>query len=121
MTNALHRRFAARLIGIIIPLGILSGCTTFCPEPKEPVQRQTVLSARYIDARSIYDQGLYEKALERFIILTETEVTEETLNNARFGEICCRLILANTPAQYDAALDLWDDLTRLTSAQRAVL
>jgi hypothetical protein len=119
--TALTRSTSLKLMMICIAAGIVASCTTLIQGTDDPVKRKTSLSAEYIDTRALFDQGLYKTALEQFIMLSQMNVTKETLYNARLGEICCRLILATTPAQYYSALGMWNKFTRSIMGNQAFL
>jgi regulator of protease activity HflC (stomatin/prohibitin superfamily) len=56
-----------------------------------------------------FDQGDFDNALVRFASLNEISESRKIARRAWFGEICCRLILAETQAEYTAAIGMWHE------------
>ncbi len=63
-------------------------------------------------AIAIYEEGDLADALLKFEALTVAGTDDVIGRTARLGEICSRLMLAETQAEYIAAVDMWRDFTR---------
>ena len=71
-------------------------------------------------AIAVYDEGDFAAALVRFEALTATATDDSIGRQARLGEICSRLMLAETQAEFIVAVDMWRDFTqRVTDPEAA--
>lgn len=103
------RRSGQPMIGLLIIAVMLGGCASTLQNIDDQIQRQRYSLAydTFENALAVYDQGDYTKALTLFQAIGETNAGEAILRKSRLGEICCRLMLATTPAAFDAAMEMW--------------
>lgn len=108
MTTPLGRSGRA-IICLLITAVMLGGCACMLEDLDGQIQRQRYSLAHetFENALAAYDQGDYAKALTLFQAIGETNAGEAILRKSRLGEICCRLMLATTPAAFDAAMEMW--------------
>jgi TolA-binding protein len=92
----------------------MMGCTAFMerfegndtPPPPPAVQNDGLLD----DALSVYQRGDYQRAATLFnAIATATADSNQRLR-AQLGEICCRLMLADSPEDAATVRGLWEKL-----------
>jgi|WetSurMetagenome_2_1015567.scaffolds.fasta_scaffold01689_10 hypothetical protein len=96
------------MLVLIVGLG-LSACTTV-PKPHPPeenlVHRESELKA-WKEGMQAFDDGDYEKAWVVFEVLTESAETESMRSNAFFALASTRLVLAQTPEEFNEAMSVW--------------
>lgn len=98
----------------ILPLviGLLMGCTSFMqlrdsnPPPKPSVV-DDASDASLDYALSVYQKADYPNALALFSTLAKADIDTEKRRAAQLGEICCRLMLADSQADVDMAMAMW--------------
>ena len=104
-------------IVLMIVLGMLSGCASVFKDLDDKIHRKRfkVAHEAFENAIAIYNQGDFEQALTQFKALSTTSASEKVARKAWLGEICCRLMLANTQAQYNTAIGMWHDFGKSAS------
>jgi hypothetical protein len=103
------RHACRRAAMLLICVGMLCGCASIFQNIDDKMNRKR-FQADYeslANALEWFDQGDFEKALVRFDALNETTESKKIARRAWFGEICCRLILAKTQAEYTSAIGMW--------------
>lgn len=110
MTNPWTRPYSGMIILMIIT-GILSGCASVFQNIDGVISHEGVESDRTAleAALSVYETGDFETALNRFKTLTTTSAYKKITRRAWLGEICCRLMLAETQTDYTAAINMWHE------------
>ncbi|VTR70012.1 hypothetical protein DESC_780200 [Desulfosarcina cetonica] len=108
-------RAFAPLLGLMVLLTVLTGCATFFQDVENRMNRQKFrLDYDTFDQiLAIYDQGDVETALQRFNALANSTASPKLARDAGLGEICCRLILANSRESYATAIGLWHNFAVL--------
>lgn len=108
-------RAFAPLLGLMVLLTVLTGCATFFQDVENRMDRQRFrLDYDTFDqTMAIYDKGDFETALQRFNALANSTANPKLAREAGLGEICCRLILANTRESYAAATSRWHNFAVL--------
>lgn len=106
-----QRRAQRRLIILLVVVGMLAGCASVFRDIEEKVNRGRFRSDHETleTALAAYESGDYANALVKFKSLAIESASETVIRRSRLGEICCRLMLAETTAAYTAAVDMWDD------------
>jgi TolA-binding protein len=96
---------------MIIVIGLLAGCASVFRDLDDTVNRKRFKSdyASFENALSIYKDGDYKQAMNLFGMLSTARTHENLARKAWLGEICCRLMLADTQADYTVAIGLWHD------------
>lgn len=95
------------LVGVV---AVISGCVS---GPRDlGVASLGPRAAALHKAIAIYEEGDFADALLKFEALTLAGTDDVVGRTARLGEICSRLMLAETQAEYIAAVDMWRDFTR---------
>lgn len=105
------------LVILIVAVAVISGCAPGSVDLGSPtgVSRSTADAHALQRAMAVFDEGDYADALVRFEALTAAGTDDSIGRQARLGEICSRLMLAETQAEYIAAVDMWRDFTRRVS------
>lgn len=96
---------------LVTVVGLLSGCASVFQNLDDKMSRKR-FKADYgavENALAFYDEGDFEKALARFKAISADSTSEKIVRKAWLGEICCRLMLAETHAQYTTAIGMWHD------------
>ncbi len=104
-----------RLAMLLICVGMLCGCASIFQNIDDKMNRKR-FKADYeslASALEFFDRGDFEIALVRFGALNETTESKKVARRAWFGEICCRLILAKTQAEYTSAIGMWYEFGRV--------
>ncbi len=115
MTTALNRSYALKRLITILAVIIVTGCTPAFQDSLERANKKPASSVAYEEALTLYAQGKYEKAMERFKKVAVTDGSNEMRLKAKLGETCCRLMTAGSPADYYRALRMWNDFGRLAA------
>jgi hypothetical protein len=110
MTTALNQPIAMKLFSIILVAGLIISCTAFNQGRDDPSNRQSYQTTALDEARALYELGDYAEALDKFSFLATSGETDEIVFEARLGESCCRLMLANTTSEYYTAIMNWKEL-----------
>jgi len=99
------------LIILISVVGLFTGCGSVLQDLDDKMHRKRFKSdyEALENALAIYDEGDYESSLTRFNALSTASDNEKITRKAWLGEICCRLMLANTQADYTTAIGMWHD------------
>lgn len=107
--NVVRRISPLRLIILMVLVGMVAGCATLFPPPGDPSRTQKdELGKTLLDqAIQIYQNGEYEQARRRFKALSVSDAGKSVREMAHLGEICSRLMLAETAAEYKSAVDMW--------------
>lgn len=110
MTSVWNQSYRLK-ITLIIVTGLLAGCASALRDFDDRMNRKRYTSAyaSFENALSVYKDGDYEQAVELFRTLSTAKTHEKLARKAWLGEICCRLMIADTPAEYTAAIGLWHD------------
>lgn len=102
---------AYRLAGILtIFIGVFMGCASvmqFFEDGASP-ERFTADEASLEHALTVYQYGDYKEAMGGFNALSNSDAGESQRRTAQLGEICCRLMLAETAAEYTIAGKMWE-------------
>jgi hypothetical protein len=102
---------AYRPIGILaIVIMVFTGCGSVLQvfEDGKLDRRSNAAKGPLEHAMAAYQIGDYAKAMSAFNALSSTGTGKYQRRTARLGEICCRLMLAETQSDYTAAVDMWD-------------
>lgn len=104
-------RTPRRLIILLIVVGMLAGCASVFQNIEEKVSRGRFRPDHEAleTAMAAYESGDYAKALVEFKSLAVESSSETVTRRSKLGEICCRLMLAETPAAHTAAVGMWVD------------
>ncbi|MFO7714094.1 hypothetical protein [Desulfosarcina sp.] len=107
---------------LVMVTGILAGCASVFQGLDDKMHRKQFKSAHeaFERALAVYDEGDFEKALTRFKAISEASASEKISRKALLGQICCRLLLADTQAEYTAAIGMWHDFAESTPDDSAV-
>lgn len=99
------------MIILMIITGILAGCASLFQDIDDMMSRKRFQSdyLAFETALSVYDAGDYKKALSQFKALKAISDSETITRRAWLGEICCRLMQAETQADYTIAIGMWHD------------
>ncbi|WP_372682560.1 hypothetical protein, partial [Desulfosarcina sp.] len=99
------------MIILIIVTGLLAGCASVLRDFDDRMNRRRFTSdyASFEKALSVYEAGDYQQAMDRFRTLSTARTDKKLARKAWLGEICCRLMLANTQADYTVAVGMWHD------------
>lgn len=97
------------MIVLLMVAGMFAGCASVFQDLDERMHRKQFRSdyEAFENALALYDEGDFEKALTRFKTLSTASTSKKIARNAWLGEICCRLMLADTPTQYTTAIGMW--------------
>ncbi|WP_155306316.1 hypothetical protein [Desulfosarcina widdelii] len=98
-----------RMIGLMTLMALFTGCASIFQNLDDKMSRQRFKKDyEALDAAlEIYDQGDFEKALARFRTIKSDRKNEKIERRAWLGEICCCLLLADTPAEFSVAIGMW--------------
>jgi hypothetical protein len=98
-----------RMIGVIVLMALFTGCASIFQNLDDKMNRKRFKKDyEALDAAlEIYDQGDFEKALARFRTIKSEHKNEKIERRAWLGEICCCLLLADTPADFSVAIGMW--------------
>lgn len=110
MTTAWSQPYRLMIVLIIVS-GLLSGCASVLTDFDDAMNRKRFMSdyTAFDNALSVYKDGSYEQAMVLFRTLSTARTHEKLARKAWLGEICCRLMLADTQADYTAAVGLWHE------------
>ncbi len=110
MTSAWSQSYRLTII-LIIVTGLLAGCASVLRDFDDRMNRKrfTPDYASFENALSVYKNGDYQQAMDLFRTLSTASADKKLARKAWLGEICCRLMLANTQADYTVAIGLWHD------------
>ena len=111
--KALHRYLICVLL---IVLTLMTGCASFMEgfigsDTAPPSELSTLTGNAPLEyAISVYEKGDYRQASELFNALSETDTDSGQRPTAQLGKICCLLMLADSPQDIAAAMELWERL-----------
>lgn len=110
------------MIFMALLVGMMAGCASVIQDIDESLHRKRFKSdhADFEMALTQYNSGDFDKACPRFEALSTASASLKIARRARLGEISCRLILANTPAEYDAAIAMWYEFRATAPEHKAV-
>lgn len=99
------------MIVLMVLVGVLTGCASVFQRLDDQVHRKRFRSddEAFEVALALYGQGDFIHAGERFKALAAGSASEKISRKAWLGKICCHLMLAETQAEYDAAIGQWRD------------
>ena len=104
-------RHTRRMVTLTICVGMLCGCASIFQTVDDKIDRKR-FKADYetlATALEYFGQGDFEDALSGFEALNEISGSTTVARRAWFGEICCRLMLAETQAEYTTAIGMWHE------------
>ncbi len=98
-------------IALTIAAGLFAGCTSVVQNIEDRMNRMRFPSdyASFEKALSVYEDGDYEQAMNLFRSLSTARPHAKIARKAWLGEICCRLMLADTTSEFAAAMDHWHE------------
>lgn len=108
-----------RMFGVMVLMALFAGCASIFQDFDDKMSRKRFKKDyEALDAAlEIYDQGDLEKALARFRAIKSDSINEKVKHRAWLGEICCCLMLSDTPAGFSVAIGMWHDYANsLTNA-----
>ena len=111
MTLTWRRYYLLGLLLVVI--SPMVGCTALMDKLKSNFSEPPAAAAedsRFNDALAIYRTGDYQRALVLFSVLSNADTTSLQRQQARLGEICCRLMLADSPEDTTLAMGRWGNL-----------
>ena len=113
MTTAWSQLYRLIII-LIIVIGLFTGCASVFQDFEDIVNQKLFKSdfASFENALSVYKNGDYYQAMDRFRTLSTAGTNQKLARKAWLGEICCRLILAKTQSDYSAAIGQWRDFVK---------
>ena len=99
---------------LIIVTGLFAGCASVFRDFDDRMNRKRFASdhASYENALSVYREGDYQQAMDLFRTLSTARTDKKLARKAWLGEICCRLMLADTQADYTVAIGSWHDFAK---------
>ncbi len=113
MTTAWIQSYRLTII-LIIVIGLFTGCASVFRDFDDRINRKRFASdyASFDNALSVYKDGDFKQAMALFRTISTSGTHEKLARKAWLGEICCRLMLADTKADYTVAIGLWHDFGR---------
>jgi hypothetical protein len=110
MTTAWSQSYRLTVV-LILVIGLLAGCASVFRDLDDRVNRKRFKSdyASFENALSVYKDGDYKQAMNLFRTLSTARTHAKLARKAQLGDICCRLMLANTKSEHAAAISLWRD------------
>jgi hypothetical protein len=92
-----------------IVISLLMGCTAFVEflDGNPPPEPKTTDRDSLETALAVYQRGDYTQAARLFNTLSTADGESDQRRTAQVGEICCRLMLADSKADVNAALGRW--------------
>jgi hypothetical protein len=111
-----------RIIGVIALVALFAGCASVFQNFDDKMNRQRFKKDyEALDAAlEIYDQGEFEKALAQFRAIKSDRKNRKVERRAWLGEICCCLMLAETPGDFSVAIGMWHDFAESTTNADAI-
>ena len=108
MTTAWRQPYH-RMVILIILAGLFTGCASGFKRFDDRMHRKQFKPdvESFENAFAVYDQGDFTEALARFEALSTSSASEKISRKAWLGAICCRLMLAQTQADYTEAIGKW--------------
>lgn len=110
MTLTWRRYYLLGLLFILI--GPMAGCNALMNKIKVTFSEPPAVTedSRFIDALALYRTGDYQGAQTLFSVLSNAETTSLQRQQARLGDVCCRLMMADSPEDMSLAMGPWEDL-----------
>ena len=110
MTGVWSQSYRLTII-LIVVTGLLAGCASVLRDFDDRMNRKRFPSdyASFENALSAYRDGDYQQAMDQFRTISTARTDKKLARKAWLGEICCRLMLADTQADYTVAIGLWHD------------
>jgi hypothetical protein len=110
MTSAWHQSYRLMII-LTIVVGLFMGCSSVFQDLDDRMNRMRFKPdyASYENALTVYRTGDYERAMDLFRTLSAAKTNPKLARKAWLGEICSRLMLADTQSAYATAISLWHD------------
>jgi len=106
-----------RMIGVIVLMALFTGCASIFQNLDDKMNRKRFKKDyEALDAAlEIYEHGDFEKALAHFRTIKSERKNEKIERRAWLGEICCCLLLADTPANFSVAIGMWHAFANSTT------
>jgi predicted ribosome quality control (RQC) complex YloA/Tae2 family protein len=100
-----------QIVILMIIIGVITSCASVFQNMDDKLDRKRFKLdyQLYDNALSVYRSGDYEKAKGMFTALSSAGGSQKLKQRARLGEIACRLMLADTQADYTKAVGMWRD------------
>ena len=107
------------LITLIFTVMMVNGCAFLNPgtDGTMDADRSKIDKQALEDAIASYENDEFEHALIRFEELGNASNNERIKRKARLGEICSRLMLADTQGEFISAVDMWRDFIKEIPAE----
>jgi hypothetical protein len=102
-----------RAIVLMLVIGVFCGCASVFQDLDDQINRSRFKTDHQAleAALAFFEQGDYHRSLDRFKTLAVTSKSGRIVRRAKLGEICCRLVLADTHAEFTTAVALWHEFT----------
>ena len=120
--NRKRKPICLRTIIALVIVGLLAGCASVFQDFDDRMNRKRFKKdfEALETAHDAYDQGDFATALIRFKEIKASSMNEKVGRRAWLGEICCYLMLAETPAEFTAAVGMWHDYTHATTDEDTI-
>ena len=111
-----------RLIIAVVVVGLFTGCASVFQDLDDRLSRKRFKKDYQAlnKALEAYDQGHFEEARGQFKAIKAASENQKVVHRAWLGEISCCLMLADTPAEFTAAVGMWHEFTDTATDQDAV-
>ena len=106
------------IVGFLLLL--FSGCAFLQNLPEAHNRRQPPYDADLATLQhgdTAFREGNYQKAIEIYSILSQIAKNKTTRRKALYGLACTKLVLAETPAERNEAIILWDAWSELAPSE----
>jgi len=110
------------IVTAIVIVGLVAGCASVFQDFDDNMSRKRFKKdfEALETALDAYDQGNFKKALGLFKEIRAASINEKIDRRAWLGEICCCLMLAETPSEFTAAVGMWHDFQETATDEDAV-
>ncbi|MCB2145656.1 MAG: hypothetical protein KQI81_04225 [Deltaproteobacteria bacterium] len=110
MTPAWSQSYRLMII-LIVVASLFTGCASVFQNLDDRMHRKRFKSdyESFENALSVYKNGDYEAAMGLFKTISTARTDAELARKAWLGEICCRIMIADTEDDFTAAIGLWHD------------
>lgn len=107
-----HRQYLMGFLLVVVSLTV--GCSSFMEAFGGKTSPAPTPSSHdngaFEYALSVYQRGNYAQAASLFNALSAAETDGGQRPQAKLGEICCRLVLADSPEDLSNAMEMWKKL-----------